>query len=81
MRCLEAKNSTHFSTAYFAHQLLESWALNQSAGGTPKIVINRGNLSKSQFAGSLDETVLKTLTLLIVNELCRLGLPNVNNGT
>src|ERR1039458_73551 len=79
-RSLDAEHSAHAATAYFGNEALKSRALNQAGSRASKIVINYDYLLKAHLTGLIREAKLTALALLVMNELGRRGLANVDDG-
>jgi hypothetical protein len=79
-RRLDAENGSHLTTAHFGNQALESGTLYKARARAPEIIVDYGDIREAQLAGSVHKSVLATLALLIVDDLPRAGLANIDDS-
>ena len=78
-RGLDAENGTDFACAYFAHQSLESWPLDQPGSRTSQIIVDDNDILEAQLTSTIDQTILALLALLVMQHLARRRLANIHN--
>jgi hypothetical protein len=60
--------------------VFKAWALHEAGCGTAQIIVNGGDVLEAHFAGSIYQTILQALALLVMGNLARRGLANVHDG-
>src|ERR1700693_1019230 len=78
-RPLHAKYSTDFAATYFRSQAFEPRTVNPTRTAAPQIVIHNHDARETQAAGPFRETELEACAFLVVNQLTRLGLPDIDD--
>src|SRR5271165_25738 len=79
-RCLRAKYCTDFAATDFRHQALKTGAIDQTRTRSSQIVVHHDDALETQCAGAICETELEARALLVVDELTRSRLANINDG-
>src|SRR6266536_4005280 len=79
-RRLNTKYSSYFAATYYRGQPFEAGTVYPTRTASPQIVIHDEDALETQRAGSIRETELEARAFLVVNQLARLGLANINEG-
>src|SRR5881296_2167396 len=79
-RPLNTKYSPYFAATYFRGQAFEAGTIDPARTGPSQILINDDDVLETQLAGSICETKLEACAFLVVNQLARLGLANINDS-
>src|SRR5580658_2091668 len=79
-RPLDTKYSTDFAATHFRSQAFEPGPVNPTRTASPQIVINDYDARETHGAGPFHETELEACAFLVVNQLARLGLANIDDS-
>src|SRR5215469_3534334 len=79
-RPLHTKYSAYFAAAYFRGQAFEARTVDPTGAGSPQIVIHDDDALETERAGSILEAELKACAFLVVDQLPRRGLANINDS-
>src|SRR5215469_16846690 len=79
-RPLHTKYSAYFAATYFRGQAFEARTVDPTGTGSPQIVIHDDDALETQRASSILEAQLEARAFLVVNQLARRGLANINDS-
>src|SRR2546426_4529956 len=79
-RPLNTKYRPYIAATYFRGQTFEAGTVDQTRTASSQIVIHDDDALETQRAGSIRETELEACAFLVVNQLARFGLADINDS-
>jgi hypothetical protein len=80
-RGFDTKDGSYVSGTDLGNKPLESRASDQTGARAPEVIVNHSDVAEAQLSGTIYQTVLATLALLVVQHLTRRGLTDVDDGS
>jgi hypothetical protein len=79
-RGFDRKDGAHFAAQHRGNESLKPWPIHKTRTGSPKILVDHNDVGKAQLAGTVLKAILAALALVIVVNLSKGRLSNVNDG-